>query len=495
MQTLQRNLFIAVIVGLFAVQAYVRFQSDIIQDTAWFIYIANQLLHGKELYVDILEVNPPLGMWLIVPIVWLAEKFNLDSVIAVDATLLAMSAAALWYCNRILRLYERISHQSRRLILVFLALFILFFPATLFAEREHFMVLLFLPWLFLRVIPNASTQMGSVERVIVGILAGAAICIKPQSVFAPILVELVLLLRSRDLKSLITFENIGGLLFVFFYGASIFLFAPKFLTEMLTLGAKAYVPFFGYAPSLILLNALWALIATLIAYLIRRRLALLSDDTSLIDGLLAAALGFIISYFIQMKGFGYQMMPADILVNLAGVCAAVALWQIERKFSFYILSALCIPAILLVGSPQSYLNNFVAIDKIMVRNEPEAKSLFIASTQIGHGFPYVQQRNLVWASRLPTQWLAPYIDSKWQPGQVPEDKITLDALDWTISDLIRFKPDIVMIDISKDQFYIASGKFEYLKFWANDKRFSEVWSNYKFRETVSGFDIYTRVKP
>jgi hypothetical protein len=492
---LQRNLFIAVIVGLFAVQAFMRFQSDIIQDAAWFIYVANQLLHGKTLYTDILEVNPPLGMWLIVPIVWLAEKINLDSVIAVDATLLAMSAGALWYCNRMLRFYEGISIQSRRLMLVFLALFILYFPASLFAEREHFMVLLFLPWLFLRIIPNVSTQLSSGERIIVGILAAAAICIKPQSVFAPVLVELVLLLRCRDLKSTINFENIAAVLFVIFYGASIFIFAPKFLTEMLTLGTKAYVPFFGYAPSLILLNALWAMIATLIAYLIRRRLAFLSAETRLIDGLLAAALGFIISYFIQMRGFGYQMMPADILANFAGVCAAVTLWQIERKFSFYILASLSIPAILLAGSPQTYLNNFDAIDKVMARNAPEAKSIFIASIQIGHGFPYVQQRNLVWASRFPTQWLAPYIESKWKLGQGPEDKITLDALDWTISDLIQFKPDIVMIDVSKNQFYIASGKFEYLKFWANDKRFADVWSNYKFRETVSGLDIFTRVNP
>jgi hypothetical protein len=492
---LQRSLFIAVIVGLFAVQTFLRFQSDIIQDAAWFIYVANQLLHGKTLYTDILEVNPPLGMWLIVPIVWLAEKINLDSVIAVDATLLAMSAGLLWYCNRLLRFYDGISIQSRRLMLIFLAVFILYFPASLFAEREHFMVLLFLPWLFLRIIPNASTQLRPVERIAVGMLAAAAICIKPQSVFTPILVELVLVMRSRDLKSPVNIENAAAALFVLLYGASIFFFAPKFLTEMLTLGTKAYVPFFGYGPSLILLNALWALIATLIAYLIRRRLAFLNADTRLMDGLLAAALGFIISYFIQMRGFGYQMMPADILVNFAGVCAAITLWQIERKFSFYILAPLFIPAILLAGSPQTYLNNFDPIDKIMARNAPDAKSIFIASTQIGHGFPYVQQRNLVWASRLPTQWLAPYIESKWQAGQIPEDKITRDALDWTVSDLIQFKPDIVMIDVSKDQYYIASGKFEYLQFWANDKRFAEVWSHYKFRETVSGMDVFTRVGP
>jgi hypothetical protein len=492
---LQRNLFFAVIAALFAVQAYLRFQSDIIQDVAWFIYVANQLLHGKILYADILEVNPPLGMWLIVPIVWAADKLHLDAVIAVDATLLLMSAAALWFCNRILRLYPAFSTQTRRLTMVILAFAILFFPAIYFAEREHFMVLLFLPWLFLRITPNASAQLGTFERVLIGFLAGAAICIKPQSIFAPVLVELLLFWRMRNLRSIIASENIGAALFAIFYGFSILLFALKFLTEMLSLGSHAYVPFYGYPLYVIAFYARWTLPALIIAYVIRNRLALLKADTRFVDGLLAAALGFTISYVVQMKGFGYQIVPADILAGFASASAAVLLWQVERKISIHVLGAICIPVLLLLSTPQTYLNHFKALDKIMTRNAPEAKSLFIASTRLGDGFPYVQQRNLVWASRLPTQWLTPYVDSKWHAGVVPQDKITLDALDWAVSDLIAFKPDIVMIDVTTDQIYVDSGKFEYLKFWANDKRFADIWNNYKYRETVSGLDIYTLVKP
>lgn len=495
MHILQRNLFIAVIAAMFAIQTYLRFQSDIIQDVAWFIYVANQLLHGKTLYADILEVNPPLGMWLVVPIVWIADKLNVDAVIAVDATLLAMSVSALWFCNRILRLYGAMSSQTRWLITAILAFIILFFPAIYFAEREHFMVLLFLPWLFLRILPNAAAQPRFIERIFIGLLAGAAICIKPQSVFAPLLVELLLFSRSRHLRSFLAIENLGAALFTAFYGVSLVLFAPKFLTEMLTLGAKAYVPFYGYPLYVIIFYARWTIPALIIAYVIRTRLALLKVDTQFVDGLLAAALGFTISYFVQMKGFGYQIVPADILASLASASAAVILWQMERKISIHILGAICVPVLLLWGSPQTYLNHFKALDKIMARNAPQAKSLFIASTRLGDGFPYVQQRNLVWASRLPTQWLTPYVDSKWHAGVVPQDKITLDALEWTVSDLIDFKPDIVMIDVTTNQIYVESGKFEYVKFWTNDKRFSAVWNNYKYRETVSGLDIYTLMKP
>jgi hypothetical protein len=354
------------------------------------------------------------------------------------------------------------------------------------------MLLLFLPWLFLRAIPNASSQTIFFERIFIGIMAGAAICIKPQSIFAPLLVELFVFSRNRNLRSFVSVENVSATLFAFFYGVSILLFAPKFLIEMLTLGSKAYVPFYGYPLYVIVFYARWTIPAVIVAYVIRNRLAMLKADTRFVDCLLAAALGFTLSYFVQMKGFGYQIVPADILASFASAVAAVLLWRVERKMSIHILGAICIPVLLLWATPQTYVNQFKALDSIMARNAPQAKSLFIASTRLGDGFPYVQQRNLVWASRLPTQWLTPYIDSKWHESVAPQDKIVLDTLEWTVTDIIDFKPDIVMIDVSTDQIYVESGKFEYVKFWQNDKRFAEVWNNYKFRETISGLDIFTR---
>jgi hypothetical protein len=492
---LQRNLFIAVVAGLFAVQSYMRFQSDIIQDAAWFIYIADQLLLGKALYADIVEVNPPLGIWLIVPIVWIAEKLHVDTVIAVNSTLLAASGVAVWYCDRLLRLYGTLSPQVRRFVTAGLIFFILFFPAIYFAEREHFMVLLFLPWLFLRIIPDASVQTRFVERLIVGLLAGAAICIKPQSLFAPLLVELLLFTRSRDIKSFVAIENLGAVSSTFIYGVAVLLFAPKFLTEMLTLGTKAYVPFYGYPLYVIAYFSRWTIPALIVAFVTRNRLVLLKVETRIVDGLLVAALGFLISYFVQMKGFGYQIMPADILANFASFCAVVKLWELERRPSINMIGAIAVPLIMLWGMPQTYKNDFRVFDILIARDAPQAKSIFIASTRIGDGFPLVQQRNLIWASRLPTQWLAPYVDAKWQGGTLPDDEIVQKALDWTVSDLITFTPDFVMIDITTDQFYIKSGKFEFIKFWQNDKRFPAFWSKYKYRETVSGFDIFSLAAP
>ena len=127
----------------------------------------------------------------------------------------------------------------------------------------------------------------------------------------------------------------------------------------------------------------------------------------------------------------------------------------------------------------------------LLKNAPNAKSVFIASTRLDDGFPLVQKHDLVWASRLPTQWLTPYVASKWQGTALPQDDIVSKALDWTVTDLQEMKPDIVMIDLNNDQVYVPGGKFNYIKFWQNDPRFQTLWAQYEYRETVRELAIYT----
>ncbi len=260
---------------------------------------------------------------------------------------------------------------------------------------------------------------------------------------------------------------------------------------MIGLGAKAYVPFYGYPSYIIALNARWSIIALLIATVITIRLKTLKADTNFVALLMAASIGYLLSYAVQLKGFTYQVMPANILTWLTCAAGAVMLWQIERKLSVHIFAAIAVGGLVLSDVPQTYVNPYTSISTLLANNAPNAKSIFVASTRLDDGFPFVQKRNLMWASRLPTQWLTPYVASKWQSGSLPQDDIVKNAMEWTVSDLINMKPDIVMIDIGRDQAYVPGGSFDYVKFWQNDPRFSEVWDHYEYRETARDLAVYT----
>ena len=49
-------------------------------DIAWLLYVARRWMAGRELYVDLVEVNPPLIVWLsAIPISdhsWAASRFQ-----------------------------------------------------------------------------------------------------------------------------------------------------------------------------------------------------------------------------------------------------------------------------------------------------------------------------------------------------------------------------------------------------------------------------------
>ena len=44
---------------------------------------------------------------------------------------------------------------------------------------------------------------------------------------------------------------------------------------------------------------------------------------------------------------------------------------------------------------------------------------------------------------------------------------------------------------SKEQLYVPGGRFDYLKFWANDPRFEPFWAGYEHRASKNGFAVYT----
>jgi hypothetical protein len=61
-KALRPSVPLVLIAILFVCQIAIRLRSDLIYDAAWFLYVAQGLLDGGELYRDFVEVNPPLAI-------------------------------------------------------------------------------------------------------------------------------------------------------------------------------------------------------------------------------------------------------------------------------------------------------------------------------------------------------------------------------------------------------------------------------------------------
>ncbi len=491
-----RALPITVLILLFSIQAVVRFQSNLVGDASWFLYVADGLLHGKNLYSDYVEVNPPLAIWLMVPVAWFAGVTALGLVKALYWCLLVLTAASIALVYRYISLIRGISQFSGMWLCVLIAGVALFLPAGDFGEREHLMVLLFMPWLFLRLARAQGARVSNLEAVAIGVLAAIAICFKPQSVLAPASTELLLLLRHRRWLTPLAAENIAAVVFVICYAAVLFVAEPEFLHMVIGLGMKAYVPFYGYPAELIWFGSLFTFALLALALLLWWQTGGAFADIIAICTLTAA--GFLLSYFVQYKGFSYQILPALVFSGIACAAGVIGLFDTAGRTDLAMPQKALLGAALMVATvhfatqPQACVCDEKITGATIATYSPAAKSVFIASVRVGSAFPLILNEHLVWASRLPASWLTPYVASKWQDGPLPADEIVAHALDWAVSDLASFQPDIVFVDESTEQLQVRGGYFNYVKFWSNDQRFAAIWSDYERRATINGFAAYTR---
>lgn len=485
---------VSVIALLFIAQIAIRWTSEVNHDTGWYLYVAAGLLDGKTLYKDFIEVNPPLSMWLTVPPVAAARLTGLASDHALYVQQFFLTAVSLLLAARYLRAMPEVRETSRLLLLCLLAFIMLFAPGPDFGQREHLMVLLFLPWLLLRVARAHGFRPIAIEAALLGVAAAVAVCIKPHSAVAVLMVEALLLFRFRMLRLAFAIENLAALAFCLAYLAVVWLWAAEFLAVVLPLGVEAYVPYYGRPASLLVERSSRTVFILVITAAL---LWLSSRGQRLLPAVfLAAAIGFLISYFLQAKGYFYHLLPAVVFASLAAAAAFANLFTAKPENSVSplvkMLPAFMMAVVLfLTWKPQIYFYAGQPFEDAIDRHKPGTKTVFIASANVFQPFPMVVKRGLVWASRFPAQWLIPHVSHHWPgTGPLPDDRIIRTALETAVSDLEKFRPEIVFIDRRSGQDYVKDGSFDFLAFYGQDPRFAGIWASYVKRGETAGFDVY-----
>ena len=488
---------LSLIAILFVCQIAIRLGSELNHDTVWFIYVAREMLDGSELYRDFVEVNPPLAIWLTMPAMMFSRATGLAPVETVYGVFFALTALSLFLVRRYLAKIRGLPDWAKELTLVLLAAAFLFIPASSFGQREHLLVLLFMPWLVLRFARSKGARISAFESVFIGLLASVAICLKPHAVAAPIAVEALLLLRGRNPRLVIAPENLGAVVFAAVYGLAIVIWSPLFINEIVHFGVAAYVPYIGFdAAEILQRSAQTAVVLALVLVLIYMAKGPMRDLAVLA---FVASIGFLAAYFLQAKGFYYQIMPAQIFAAVGGIFALAGIlgaWNTGEARKSPVVPAIVVFAIALLNfSSQTYVSRGPAFSAAIAQYRPDARSVFIASTNVSNGFPLAVRENLVWTSRFPALWLIPYVADRWRDGPMPDDPIIAYALEALVTDLQKFHPDVIFINQSSTQDYIRGGTFDYLKFMNQDPRFAAIWTTYELRGQAGKFAVYVAKSP
>ncbi len=276
-------------------------------DVSWLLTVCDRMLGGQRLYADIAETNPPMTVWLYLPLVWLAGKLGASAETVVVIATIGVCIASIALADRILDAAP--SRPGRAAWWIVASFALVAAPVYTFAQKEHFAAAFVLPALAAVAARAAGARLPLRTALAAGLCAGLTVAIKPHFALAIVLPVGLACACARSLRPALAPEClIGALAFTLYSGAAL-LAHPEFLTDMLPVVSEVYAPYrmpFAtvLATPFVLVCAICVAAWALRTDILRRPL----DRT-----LLAALVGFFVAYVVQGRGWPYHLMPAMTL--------------------------------------------------------------------------------------------------------------------------------------------------------------------------------------
>lgn len=463
-------------------------------DVSWLIVVGHRLLDGERLYADILETNPPLSVLLYLPMVILERASGLPAEIAVLAATLLAATASVFAAGRFLRRVAGSPDLDGPAGWALLAALTIL-PFATFAEREHIALIALLPVLAFLAGRLAGAAFTRKERIAIGLLAGFAICIKPQFAAALALPVLAIAIHRRSLRDLFLPEYGLAAGVVLAYAAAVAAIVPDFLTTMLPIVSEVYRPvriswsgILAGPPSL----AFFALLAASVV------LAPTAAKQPWPLVLLLAALGFFIAYVEQRKGWPYHIYPALALAVALLASQAVAVLSprpdLASRAALRLAGAatIAVPALLVacLVLRQDWTERSRLID--LVRDRAPGASVYALTDDLGLAHPLTRAIGGSFQGTYCAQWVAANAAALRERTEDPATRARLDAWiardrDVTVADLTRIRPEVILVDGREGRTWRA---------WADaDPRLVAILAGYHREAVVDGVEVLLRKAP
>ena len=506
--------FLACLIVIVAMGAGADLASVPRSDIAFLLYATERVLAGARLYVDVVEINPPLIVALNLPAVLIARAVGASDILVYRALMTVALLGALTVADRSLRWILGPSGNTLRRRFVLVLAFALFLAAgDDFGQREHLLVALALPYVLLAVgrVGGRAAPVG--PSVAAGVLAGIGLALKPHFLLVWAAVEGYAAWRLRARR--LSHEALGTFAFLAVYLTGVALLTPQYFGLVRLLG-PAYSGY-GHYPFLHVLVTAPGTTVCLLAVLAFAALRVESKHPDLLSVLLVALVASFVAGAAQQKGWSYHFYPARVF---ALALLALALIDIRRPLVRPVqqaYAAVAFAALItgLVSSggvaigrirhrdpirqrEQAQLDELVAAVR---RHTPPEGSLYILSYTIESTFPLVNYSGVRWASRFPHLWIieAAYQDQLYSLSPLrfhlreqmgPAERYLNDAV---YEDLTRYRPDVLLVlrharDIPQN----AIRRFDYVGYFERDARIAGVLRQYRLAEEVGQYLMYVR---
>ncbi|MES2120696.1 MAG: hypothetical protein V4513_08995 [Pseudomonadota bacterium] len=458
-------------------------------DVAWQLWTAHHLNQGAQLYRDIVEINPPLWFWMALPVDRAASLAGLRPETALVWTTAALQALSLVATSRLLTL----PRGPKTLLLVYAALVLAAFPWVHAGQREQIVLIAALPYAALIAARRGGRPVPPGFALLIGIGAGLGFALKHYFLIVPALLELWLFLRQRRGWSLVRPEIAGLAAVGLLYAGAILLFARDFLTVTLPMIRLAY----GVtgAPALAQLFQPLLLLSLAIVAVAAFHLRLARDRQSdFVQGLLVAAIGFALVYFIQAKGWPYHAIPLFGCGAIALAALLASLAQPPRPLRIAGPVLLALPFVLTWQETRHPLLPSADLKAAVAGVKPGTSVGFLA-TEPAFAWSVTLQHRFTYPSRYIGYWMMrAVVANEARPN--PEPALAAfgrQVVRDTITDFRCAPPQRIIVNRPTPA-EAARGEFDILAWFQRDPEFAALMGHYRHVSRTSA-DVYDLASP
>jgi hypothetical protein len=489
----------AVVLAALALVLFALLGAPMKDDVAWLLWVARQWLKGQRLYIDIVEVNPPLIVWISAIPVLIGDLLHIS---AKTVAVLLFAACALWSSWISAKLLQGVTPAFQRVPVTFavIACTVLLMPGVEFGQREHLLTMALLPHLcvLMRGLEGHRTGWGTTTGS--SVMAGLGVALKPRYLLCIAVVELVgWVRRGFHLRAspVIAF-GVAGV-----YALAILLFYPSFIDRAVPLAVTLYG---GTDTGLaaLMLESWKLLLAVGIAALLTLAMPKASPGRTVMAVLTGFAAAATLAMFLDGKNWFYHRIPATIAVVLALLywCAEEAMTRMRgrvttgRLRSTALMLLALVPLVMqadklgerlhdrLVLAVEPELSTEVKLERLIRREK--VKTYVAFSEWIGLGFPVVDDTGVTWASRFDSMWALR--GELWRARMDGKPPAEWPMRLWVVQDFIRGCPDLVVVDRRR-----GAEDINYPSVLAQaDADFAEVWARYKQIAILDGLQVFRR---
>ena len=478
----------ALSVVLFAVM-----RTPLKDDIAWLLYVARRWMAGRALYVDVVEINPPLIVWLSAVPIQIGAWFNLDPQRIAMPFFIASVMGCAWWTAVLLRARGGL-FADRLPVFAVIGSVLLVVPAGDLGQREHLLVAAILPYLVLFAGSLDGMRPKHISAICAGVLAGLGCALKPR--YAGVFVVLECLALYQGMRPWRVMP-VAAAATMALYGAAVALICPAYLARAVPLALALYggtdVPF-----TQLLIDSLPLLAGEAIAILLWRQARRDLPERNVLLTLVVFAATSTVICFLDGKDWFYHRLPATIVTVLALLCWAISTWlhrhsesrSLRLPMAMAGIAAIVFsvtafqrlePEVALAMQPE-----FTTVQRLeQIVRQQHARTYIAFSEWIALGFPVVNNTGVAWASRFDSMWAlkGELWRARFDPAATKEFPISR----WVAHDFIAGCPDIAVVDNRETTDYIRVLS-------ASDRSFARVWTRYKPIAAFDGLTVYRRGK-